>query len=84
MDKPRVFIGSSKEGLPVAEAVEVDLNDETEPVLWKRVFDPSKTTIENLERNLDTVEFAVLVVTPDDCRTKREKNCRSSARQRGL
>ena len=73
MKKPRVFIGSSMEGLPVAKAVEVDLNDETEPVLWKRVFDPSKTTIENLEQNLDTVEFAVLVVTPDDRRMKREK-----------
>ena len=36
------------------------------------MFDPSKTTIENLEQNLDAVEFAVLVITPDDLRTKRE------------
>ena len=72
MPKPRVFIGSSTEGLPVARAVEFNLKDEIEAVLWKNVFDPSKTTIENLEQNLDTVEFAVLIITPDDLRTKRE------------
>lgn len=73
MRKPRVFIGSSNEGLPVARALGKHLVDETEPVLWTNdVFAPSSTTIESLERVPDTVEFSVLVVTPDDLRTKRE------------
>jgi len=73
MRKPRVFIGSSKEGLPVARAFEEHLALETEPILWTNdVFAPSSTIIESLEQVLDTVEFSVLVVTPDDLRTKRE------------
>ena len=73
MRKPRVFIGSSKEGLPVARALEEHLVLETEPILWTNdVFPPSSTTIESLEQVLDTVEFSVLVVTPDDLRTKHE------------
>lgn len=73
MRKPKVFIGSSKEGLPVARALEEYLVDETEPILWTNdVFAPSSTIIESLEQVLDTVEFSVLVVTPDDLRTKRE------------
>jgi len=73
MGKPRVFIGSSTEGLDVAKAVEVNLKEDAEPVLWKDVFAPSLTTIENLENVVDQVEFAVLVVTPDDLREKNEK-----------
>ena len=73
MGKPRVFIGSSTEGLEVAKAVEVNLKDDTEPVLWSGdVFGPSQTTIESLEKALDTVEFAVLVASPDDLLTKRQ------------
>jgi hypothetical protein len=73
MRKPRVFIGSSKEGLPVAHTLEEHLVHETEPILWTNdVFAPSSTIIESLEQVLDTVEFSVLVVTPDDLRTKHE------------
>ena len=73
MKKPRVFIGSSTEGLSIARAVEEHLVHETEPVLWTNdVFSPSSTTIESLEKSLDTVEFSVLVVTPDDMRSKRD------------
>ena len=71
MKKPRVFIGSSTEGLDLARAIEEHLVQDTEPVLWTNdVFSPSSTTIESLEETLDTVEYAVLIVTPDDVRTK--------------
>lgn len=73
MKKPRVFIGSSSEGESIAHAIEEHLVQETEPVLWTSdVFLPSSTNIESLENTLDTVEFSVLVVTPDDIRTKRD------------
>ena len=76
MTKPRVFIGSSSEGLPAARALETQLTDTCEVSLWKTVFLPSDTYIESLEKVLDTAEFAVLVVTPDDLRTMREQTDR--------
>jgi hypothetical protein len=71
--KPRVFIGSSSEGLPAARALETQLTDTCEVSLWKTVFAPSDTYIESLEKALETAEFAVLLVTPDDLRTKRDQ-----------
>jgi hypothetical protein len=72
--KPRVFIGSSTEGLDVARAIELNLDQDCECVLWKsNVFEVSATFIESLEKALSEVEFAVLVVTPDDLRVKREE-----------
>jgi hypothetical protein len=72
MPKPRVFIGSSPEGLSYARAVEEQLASEREPVLWANdVFALSRTTVESLEEALSTVEFAVLILTPDDAVTSR-------------
>ncbi|MHC4112502.1 MAG: TIR domain-containing protein [Planctomycetota bacterium] len=67
MSKPKVFIGSSKEGLDIAKAVEFHLNRKCDVTVWDSgVFKPSKTTIENLEESITKYEFAVLVFTPDD------------------
>jgi Predicted nucleotide-binding protein containing TIR-like domain len=72
--KPRVFIGSSTEGLDVARAIELKLDPDCECVHWgSNVFEVSATFIESLEKTLDEVEFAVLVVTPDDLRVKRDE-----------
>ena len=70
--KPRVFIGSSSEGLNVAESLNLRLAKECETVPWQAgTFGISETYIGSLEKALSTVEFAVLVVTPDDTREKR-------------
>jgi len=70
--KPRIFIGSSTEGADIARAIEVHLNVVCQCMLWQsNVFEVSATFIESLEKALDEVEFAVLVVTPDDLRVKR-------------
>src|SRR5882672_8687718 len=71
LTKPRVFIGSSSEGLDVADALEVHLSASCEVRLWKNAFAPSDTFIESLEEALKEAEFAVLVVTADDLRSKR-------------
>jgi len=70
--KPRVFIGSSTEGLDVAENLNLRLSKDCETVPWNGgTFGISETYIGSLEKALADVEFAVLVVTPDDLRDKR-------------
>jgi predicted nucleotide-binding protein len=65
--KPRLFIGSSSEGLRVAEAAQAMLHLEIECTVWTQgVFKLSTAAIESLEGQLEASDFALLVVTPDD------------------
>lgn len=65
--KPRVFVGSSIEGLPVAEAIQVGLEYEAEVTLWSQgVFGLSSGSLEALVNAVTGFDFAVLVLTPDD------------------
>jgi hypothetical protein len=67
MEKPRVFIGSSGEGLPIARAVFSAMAHATEPTLWtNNVFRPGRYPLEELERQLRRHAFAIMVATPDD------------------
>src|SRR5262245_36160624 len=71
---PNVFIGSSAEGLSIAEAIQLNLEHECETTLWYQgVFGLGEGTLEALVRAAATFDFAVLVLTPDDLVTKRQK-----------
>jgi hypothetical protein len=60
--RPRVFIGSSSEGLAVARALQPGLYYEAEPVKWSRgVFGLSGGTLESLVAECDNFDFAVFV-----------------------
>ncbi|MDO8933210.1 MAG: nucleotide-binding protein [Rhodocyclaceae bacterium] len=64
---PNVFIGSSVEGLPLARALEAQLQHEAEITIWKDgIFQLSENTMESLARVIDDFDFAVLVLSPDD------------------
>src|SRR3989338_7277274 len=76
--RPSVFVGSSAEGLPIAEAVQLNLDRACEVVLWSQgVFGLSSGTLETLVDKAADFDFAVLVVTPDDMTQSRGKSQQS-------
>jgi predicted nucleotide-binding protein len=70
---PRVFIGSSVEGLRAAELLALCLEYDTEPVVWKDAFRLTRGTLESLVEIASRVDFAVLVLTADDLVLKRNQ-----------
>ncbi|MDN4608192.1 TIR domain-containing protein [Sporosarcina highlanderae] len=66
-NKPKVFIGSSREAIPYATAVHEDLRYVAEVTPWfAGTFNPLKYTMEDLETQLDYNDFAVFICSPDD------------------
>lgn len=75
MRKPRLFIASSVESLPIAEAVNVNLDHDFEVTIWKNgTFKLSSTTIEDLVEKSSTVDFALFIFAPDDITTIKNRN----------
>lgn len=72
--RPVVFIGSSSEGLPLAQQIQRELSRRKqgqlvlcEPVLWNQgVFLPGGVALDDLVAQIARADFAVLVATPDD------------------
>lgn len=70
--RPRAFIGSSSEGLPIAGAIQELLDPVAECTIWNQgVFTASSTTIESLQNARLLYDFAIIVVTSDDTTTSR-------------
>ena len=76
MTIPKVFIGSSSEGLVVVDTVKKllqrELRGTADVSAWPSQFKLTKAYIESLEKLLETSDFAGLVLTPDDVTTSRE------------
>jgi predicted nucleotide-binding protein len=64
--RPTVFVGSSAEGIPVLEAIQVLLERPCEVVPWTVIFPPGEFTLESLDQRMAGFDFAVLVMTADD------------------
>lgn len=72
--RPKVFIGSAVEGLHVAQALQAELAHYCQVTLWTQAaFLPSRITVNELTRNAEEHEFAILVFTPDDTLIKRTR-----------
>jgi hypothetical protein len=72
--KPSVFIASSVEGLKVADAINLNLDHDTFPTLWRTgTFRPGSSVLDDLVKKSSVVDFAVFVFTPDDAATIKEE-----------
>lgn len=76
--KPHVFIGSSKEGIFIAEAFEARLKDIVEITLWTNAFENGKSNYENLTAQIALYDYAVLIATADDTITSRKKKSKGA------
>src|SRR5690349_2440374 len=73
-DSMKIFVGSSTLGLKVAQAIQVNLEQFAEVIIWdQEVFGASSYTLEVVERMSKSADFGVFVMTPDDLRKKSGK-----------
>jgi hypothetical protein len=70
--KPRVFIGSSTAGLPLAHALAGQIGAGVECHPWSdgSTFELGHAAIEDLEKKAQEVDFAAFILTPDDRRDR--------------
>ena len=80
--KPSLFVGSSSEGKEIAHAIQFLLRADARVECWNHdVFDPSTSTLSALIAALDTFDYAVLVLSPDDLvsiRGQLNRTCRGN------
>jgi len=73
--KPKIFIGSSKAGYSIAEKVKANLQNIGDCYLWQdpHVWEPNKSTFDNLLRMVSYFDFGVFVATADDLTMTNDK-----------
>ncbi|WP_349664259.1 nucleotide-binding protein [Cellulophaga lytica] len=66
--KPKIFIGSSAEGLDVARKVKMELDHDFDIEIWNQgVFDNlGLSFLETLEEAVKKYDFGIFIFTPDD------------------
>lgn len=78
--KTKLFIGSSKESLNIAYAIQNNLKNNAETTIWDQgVFILSTTIIESLINALNVSDFGIFIFSPDDI-VKIKKKSVSKAR----
>jgi hypothetical protein len=64
---PKIFIGSSKENLETAYAIQEHLEYDSEPTVWTDdIFNLSECILNSLIDKLQNFDFGVFVFSPDD------------------
>jgi hypothetical protein len=71
--KPRIFIASSVEGKPIAEALQANLDYNAHCTVWDQAFTLSVSTIDRLLLYCVENDFAIFVFSKDDVALIREK-----------
>lgn len=72
--QPRLFIGSSTEGLPIAYGIQENLEFDAETTVWKQgIFKPTRQTLADIVAAMQSTDFAVFVFNADDVLMMRGK-----------
>ncbi len=72
--KKKIFIGSSVEALPLAEAIQENLEHNFYVTVWYQgIFSLSGNTLDDLLTALDEYDYGIFVFQPDDNITLREE-----------
>ena len=73
--KPKIFIGSSTAGYAIAEKVKTYLSAIGDCFLWQDpdVWEPNRSTFDNLIRMSNYFDFGVFVATADDLTLSNDK-----------
>lgn len=73
--KPKIFVGSSTAGYIVAEKVKSNLLSISDCFLWQEpdVWEPNRSTFDNLIRMSNYFDFGVFVATADDLTLTNDK-----------
>lgn len=73
--KARIFIGSSTEGLPIAQRIKAYFEHDYECVLWNDdLFRNNESFLETLLKSASLFDYGFLVFSADDVSTVRDKN----------
>lgn len=65
--KPRIFIGSSVEGKPIADAIQANFTYDAHPTVWDQmIFLVSSYPLDSLLNAVAENDFGILVLSPDD------------------
>lgn len=71
--KPNVFIGCSVEGINIAKIIQLNLEFKINSTIWSQgVFGLSFGTLESLVAKVQTFNYAIMVLTPDDVVIKKD------------
>jgi hypothetical protein len=70
MDKPRIFLGSSKQQEKLVQALKRGLEEVAHVEPWTTSFNPGTTALERLEELAHEVDFAAFIFARDDWTTK--------------
>lgn len=71
--KPRIFIGSSTEGLPVANRIKAFFEADYECFVWNEVFQFNESFIDTLLKSASLFDFGFMVFSADDISKIRDK-----------
>ncbi len=79
MKKPRIFVGSSVEGLEIAYAIQENLEYTADVTIWDQgIFKLTSNALDDLITVLKNSDYGIFVFSPDDITKIRQENFKTT------